>query len=483
MDSLKDKTAKGLFWNGFSNILQQVVSLGFGIVLARMLSSHDYGLFSMLLIFTSLANLLQDSGFTTALINKKDASDDDYNAVFWFSLTMGGGLYVLFFLAAPWIADFYGAPELTAGARVLFLWFLFICTGTVHNAILIKRLMMKEKTRADLTAFIVSCVVAVTMAFCGMAYWSLIVQMVVQGAVSTALRWYYSPWRPSLRFPKAPLRRMFPFSIKLLVTGLFNVVNDNIFTLILGIRYSKSQAGYYSQGRKWSYMAYSSLWGMVSNVSQSVLAQVADTPGRQRDVFHKLAGFMAFVVCPCMLGLAFVAPELTTITVTDKWADSVPYMQLFCLWGIIAPLNNLCTNTLLSRGKSSVYLYGTVTLDVVQLAVIYLSAPLGIYQMVVNYIVVCLCWFFVWFFFIRRCIPVSLMRLLLHDILPYAALTLAAIAVVHFAVSPLENVYLRFVCKIILVAILYAGTLYVLRSTLLRETLDYLKRMIHKQKT
>lgn len=101
MDSLKDKTAKGLFWNGFSNILQQVVSLGFGIVLARMLSSHDYGLFSMLLIFTSLANLLQDSGFTTALINKKDASDDDYNAVFWFSLTMGGGLYVLFFLAAP----------------------------------------------------------------------------------------------------------------------------------------------------------------------------------------------------------------------------------------------------------------------------------------------------------------------------------------------------------------------------------------------
>lgn len=103
--------------------------------------------------------------------------------------------------------------------------------------------------------------------------------------------------------------------------------------------------------------------------------------------------------------------------------------------------------------------------------------------MVVNYIVVNLCWFFVWFFFIRRCIPVSLMRLLLHDILPYAALTLAAIAVVHFAVSPLENVYLRFVCKIILVAMLYAGTLYVLRSTLLRETLDYLKRMIHKQKT
>mgnify|MGYP000407583778 CR=1 FL=1 len=119
MDSLKDKTAKGLFWGGFSNTLQQVASMFFGIVLARILSSHDYGLFSMLLIFTSLANLLQDSGFTTALINKKDATDEDYNSVFWFSCSMGAGLYVLFFLAAPWIAEFYGAPELTAGARVL----------------------------------------------------------------------------------------------------------------------------------------------------------------------------------------------------------------------------------------------------------------------------------------------------------------------------------------------------------------------------
>lgn len=204
MDSLKDKTAKGLFWGGFSNTLQQVASMFFGIVLARILSSHDYGLFSMLLIFTSLANLLQDSGFTTALINKKDATDEDYNSVFWFSCSMGAGLYVLFFLAAPWIAEFYGAPELTAGARVLFLWFLFGCTGTVHNAILIKRLMMKEKTRADLTAFIVSCVVAVTMALCGMAYWSLIVQMVVQGAVSVLLRWHYLPLASFVPLPQSP---------------------------------------------------------------------------------------------------------------------------------------------------------------------------------------------------------------------------------------------------------------------------------------
>ena len=147
-------------------------------------------------LFTAAANLLQDSGFTTALINKKDASDEDYNAVFWFSCSMGACLYVIFFLAAPCIAQYYKAPELTSAARVLFLWFLFGCTGTVHNAILIKRLMMKEKTRADLLAFFASCVVALGMALCGMAYWSLAWQQIIYIAMVNIGRYRFTPWRP-----------------------------------------------------------------------------------------------------------------------------------------------------------------------------------------------------------------------------------------------------------------------------------------------
>ena len=172
-----------------------------------------------------------------------------------------------------------------------------------------------------------------------------------------------------------------------------------------------------------------------------------------------------------------ITPSSPMAELTDKWAASVPYMQLFCLWGIIAPLNNLCTNTLLSRGHSGVYMYGTIALDVVQLLVIYFSAPLGIYQMVINYVVVNFAWFFVWFYFIRRSIPVSLAGLLFRDLLPYAALTLAAIGVVHLVVAPLGNVYLRFGCKIAFVALLYVGTLHALRSEMLRETLGYLRKL------
>ncbi|WP_181215151.1 lipopolysaccharide biosynthesis protein [Phocaeicola faecicola] len=478
--TLKEKTAKGLFWGALSNGMQQLLSLLFGICLARILSPDDYGLFNMLIVFTSLAALLQESGFIVALINKKKATDKDYNSVFWFSCSMGCLLYMAGYLAAPWIAEFYHAPELLWGARVMFIWFLFGCTCTVHNAIIIKKLMVKERAKADLTAYVLSCIIGVAMAWKGMGYWSLIVQMVVQGCVSCMMRWYYSPWRPSFQFSIEPLRTFFPFSIKLLLTGLFNILNNNIFSILIGRFYTKSQTGYYAQGYKWGYIAYSVIWGMVNNVSQPVLAQVADTPERQQQVFRKLVRFVAYVACPAMLGLAFVAPEFISVTVTDKWAHSIPYMQLFCLWGIITPINNLFTNAIISRGKSNIYMYGTVLLDVVQLLVIYLSAPYGLICMVSNYIVVNYCWFFVWFYVLSRQIPLRLKDLIFRDILPFALLTGAGIAVAYFATEGISNIYFRLLGKIGVVGVCYLALLYLSGSVMLQETLQHIRKIFHR---
>ncbi len=478
--TLKEKTAKGLFWGGISNGVQQLLSLLFGITLARLLSPDDYGLFNMLIVFTSLAALLQESGFIVALINKKDADERDYNSVFWFSCFMGVALYAILYAAAPLIARFYNAPELLPASRVMFLWFLFGCTCTVHNALLIKHLKIKERAKADIIAFTLSCITGVCMAWHGMAYWSLIVQMVVQGCVGCLLRWYYSPWRPSLIFSFNSLRQMFPFSSKLLFTGLFGVLNNNIFSILIGRFYSKAQTGYYAQGYKWGYIGYSVIWGMVNNVSQPVLAQVADTPERQQQVFRKLIRFVAYVTFPCMLGLAFVAPEFITVTVTDKWIESVPFMQLFCLWGMITPINNLCTNALISHGKSDIYMYGTIALDIVQLIVIYLSIPGGLLMMVINYICVNFAWFLVWFYFLQKHVPLQLLTLLCKDLAPFLLITAGSISIAYVATTGIDNIYLRLVGKIGIVAVCYITTLYLCRSVMLRETIDYLKNILHR---
>ncbi len=474
--SLKDKTAKGLFWGGISNGLQQILSLAFGILLARLLSQTDYGMFTMLIIFTTAANLLLDSGFTTALINKKDATDQDYNSVFWFSTCMGVLLYILLFLAAPYIATWLEVPSLTAPARFMFLWFLFGSTGTVHNAILVKNLMIKEKAKIEITAFVLSGIAAVIMAWQGMAYWSLFVQMVLQGFIGTLLRWYYSPWRPVFRFNPAPLKQMFPFSAKLLVTGIFNVINNNIFGPLIGKYYSPKEAGDYGQGYKWSYIGYTVIWSMVNNVSQPILAQLASNPERQQQVFRKLVRFVSFLVFPCMLGLAFVSQEFITITVTDKWAASIPYMQLFCIWGVITPINNLCANVIISHGKSDIYMYSTITLDIVQLAVVFLSYPFGLIQMVINYIMVNLLWFFVWYVFVRRYIPLRLFNLVCRDIFPFLFITSGSIAIAYFITLDIENIYLRLVTKIGIVASLYTGVLYLCKAVVLKESIQYLKK-------
>ena len=332
-ESLKEKTARGLFWGGISNSLYQLLGLFFGIFLARLLTPDDYGMIGMLTIFSAVANSIQESGFTQALTNRKDAGQDDYNAVFWFSLCTGGVLYLLLFFCAPLIANFYHTPALVPLARFLFLGFLISSAGTAHNAILFKNLMVKEKAKAMLTALTVSGTLGVIMAYYGMAYWGIATQNVVYIFTFNLLLWHYSPWRPTWSFHFQPIREMLPFSIKLLITNVFHFVNDNIFSVLLGRFYTKQEVGYYTQANKWTNMGHTLITGVVNSVSQPIMVEAGANPDRQRKVFRKMLRFTAFISFPLMFGLALIAPEFITIAITDKWLPSAAIMQILCIWG------------------------------------------------------------------------------------------------------------------------------------------------------
>ena len=144
--------------------VQQLLTLLFGIILARLLNATDYGMVGVLSIFTAIAGSLQESGFTVALANKKQATDEDYNAVFWFSLLMGASMYTILFFCAPLIARFFNAPDLVPLSRVVFLGFLISSTGIAHNAYLFRNLMVKQKAMAQIPALILSGTVGVVLA-------------------------------------------------------------------------------------------------------------------------------------------------------------------------------------------------------------------------------------------------------------------------------------------------------------------------------
>ena len=479
--SLKEKTAKGLFWGGVNNSVQQIINFSLGILLLRILSPGDYGLVGMLAIFTSIASLLQDSGFTAAIINKKNCKHEDYNAVFWFSTLVGTSIYIILFFAAPLIAAFFKQPALENLSRVMFLWFLFGCTGTVHAAILQKKLMVKERTHIDVISLSAASVAGVIMALLGWGYWTLAIQTVLHSLIGTILKWHYSAWRPTLKINLNPLRELLPFSSKILFTGIFTQVNNNIFSVLLGRFYSKEDVGCYDRGNKWMYMGYSLIWNMVNSVSQPILAQAADNIDYQRNVFQKLIRFVAFTSFPLMLGFALIAPELIPIVATDTWIGSIPILQILCIWGAVTPLSNLYSSMLISRGKSDIHMYSTMTLGVIQLIAIFFSIQWGIMAMLIIFVIINISWLFVWHYFAWKTIKVRLSDVLLKDILPFLFITAFALSCAWYISSFAENAYLRLSIKIIVSAVLYIAIMYFSKAVIFNETITFFRKYIFKR--
>lgn len=472
---LKEKTAKGLFWGGISNGVQQLLTLVFGIFLARILSTGDYGLVGELTIFTTLATVIHESGFSTWLINHQDATDDDYNAVFWFNIIVCAVIYLILFACAGPIARFYGDPELLVLSRWSFVGILISGLATAQSAFMVKHLMIKENAIANIVALSISGVIGVVLAFRGFAYWAIVIQTLVMLVIYTAGLWYFSPWRPRLHIDLRPIGKMFSFSIKMLITNICTVISQNIFTVFLGARYDKDEVGSYNQANKWSVMGSSIIDKMFSSVSHPVLAQVRDDPKRQIRVFRKMVRFVAFVSFPAMLGLAMVAPEFITMTITDKWAPSIPILQLLCISGAFLPISSLLSKQLVANGRSDIFMWVTISLAVLTLGILFVSSPLGIRMMLRLYVALNLAWVLVWFFFVHRCIGYRLKEFL-TDILPYLGISLAVLTAVYFATSWIHNIYALFFSRVALAAGLYMLVMRLSGATTYKETIQFLLR-------
>lgn len=471
--SLKEKTAKGLFWGGLSNGVQQLLNLFFGIFLARILDAEDYGMVGMLSIFSLIAGSLQESGFTAALANRREISHKDYNAVFWFSTGLSACLYLILFFCAPLIAKFYHTPELTALARYSFLGFFVASLGIAHSAYLFRNLMVKQKAMAVTIGLIASGTVGVTMAYMGFAYWGIATQSIVYVGTINICYWCFSPWLPTLSFDLKPLKGMISFSSKLLATNIFNHINNNILTVILGKFYSEQEVGYFTQANKWNYMGHSLVSGMVNSVAQPVLAGLSDDRKRQQRVFRKMLRFTAFVSFPAMLGLSLIAPELITISITDKWLPSASILQLLCIGGAFIPVTNLYSNLVISKGKSNIYMWNTIGLGVTQLITMFLLYAYGIHTMIAVYVTINICWLLVWHYFVWREIQLSLF-MALKDILPFAVIATGVMAVTYYITTGFTNIYLLFASKIIIAAVLYIVIMWLSRSVTFRESLHYI---------
>ncbi len=475
MESLKEKTAKGLFWGGLSNGVQQVLNLIFGIFLARLLSQSDYGMIGMLTIFSALAGSLQEGGFISALNRKGNVSHKDYNAVFWTNTVIGSLMYAILFFCAPLIARFYGIPELTWLARFIFIGLFISTLGIVPSAIMYREMKVREQAIISFVTLVISGIIGVTLATCGFAYWGIAIQTVTYVSISVCMRYYFTRFKPTLPVDFSPVKEMIGFSSKLIVTNIFNVINSNIFPILLGKLYTPREVGNYTQANKWNNMGSALVGSMVGGIAQPVFARTDGDPVRQKRVFRKLLRFTAFVSFPAMFGLALVAKEFIVILLTDKWLESAIMMQLLCIGGAFSPISGLFSNLLITRGHSAIYMWCSIILCLVQLGAVYFSAPYGIQTMIVIYVAITIGWILVWHFFARREIQLSLWEVL-KDIFPYLFLSSAFVVVAWQATRDISNLYLCFAVKFIIVSTLYVMSLWLLRSTIFREFILFITK-------
>ena len=475
--TLKDKTSYGLFWGGMNNGVQQLLNLAFGIFLARLLSPGDYGMVGMLLIFSNIAGSLQEAGFISALINRKEDRHEDYNSVFWFSIVASLCLYSILFFCAPLIARFFHTPELARLARYAFLGFFISSFGVAQSAYMAKHLMVKQRAVAYIIAILCSGTVGVIMAANGCAYWGIATQSIVYTLVGTSICWFISPWRPSLKITFRPVREMFPFSCRMLVTNVFNHINNNVFSIILGRFYTRNEVGDYTQANKWNSMGYSFIGGMIASVSQPVLASVNEDGARQLRIFRKMVRFTAFVSFPLMLGLSLVAPEFITIAITDKWLSSAGILRILCISGAFIPVCNLFSSLLVSKGKSGIYMWSTVILGILQLIVMVSIHKLGIRTMVVVYSAINILWLLVWYWFIRKETGYRLWHFAM-DILPYLTIALAVMAATYLLTKPITNIYCLLAAKTAIAAVLYVLIMRLSNAVTFKEAVTFFKQRI-----
>lgn len=306
-------------------------------MLARLLVPEMFGLIAMLLIFITLGEIFVDSGFGTALIQKQKITEREICSVFYFNIFVGLIAAALLFFGSPLIAAFYNQPALTPLAQSLSLIFIINSLGMIQSNLLVKRVDFKSLAILNTIANIISGLSGIALAVMGYGIWSLVIQQISAAVVRNFLYWFYSTWRPSLLFSINAIRPMLKFSLSILAIGILNRTSESVYYMVIGKLFSATDLGIFSRANQLQSFPSSTLAMLVGRVTFPVFAKVQHDPLMLKLGLRKTLTILAFLIFPIMVGIAAVAKPLILVLLTDKWAETIPYLQLLSVVGILFP--------------------------------------------------------------------------------------------------------------------------------------------------
>ncbi|MDE6741697.1 MAG: lipopolysaccharide biosynthesis protein [Muribaculaceae bacterium] len=368
MSELKDKTARTLKWNTIDRVATQVLYGLSGIVLAIILSKEDFGLVGVLGVFQAFAILFVDSGFGSALLQKKDPDEDDYSTVFWFNLAVSIGIYAVLYICAPLIARFFGAPELTALSRVMFLTFVLTGLGIVQTNRLMKRMDVKQIAIADLFALTVSAALGVALALAGFGAWAIVWQSVALAGLKSGWLWLTGGWKPKPVFSHRSLHDIRHIGLSVFTSQFFNTLFINIYPFVIGKWYSLPLLANYNQADKWSKMGSASLSQIFTSSFVPLLAKVQDDLATFHRYMRRIDRFTALLAFPSLTIIAACGDSVFHFLFGTKWDAAIPLFQILCIRGIGTVFISLYGNFMMALGHGRQLIAVEVIKDTATLA-------------------------------------------------------------------------------------------------------------------
>lgn len=433
-ESLKQKTTKGLFWSSVERFSNQGVSFIFSIILARILAPRDFGIVAMIGIFFAVAQSFVDSGFSNALVRKTDRREEDLSTCFYFNIGVGIVAYIVLFLIAPFIADFYNQPILSPIIRITGLGVVLNSLCVVQQALFTIRIDFKSQAKVTLSATIISGIVGVVLAYLEYGVWALVWQGVVMSLVRMGLLWLMSKWRPKAGFSKDSFHYLFGYGSKILASGLLDTIYNNIYPIVIGKFYSPAQLGNYSRALSFAQLPSSNITGILQRVTFPVLSTIQDDIPRLQTNYRRLLKLSAFIVFPLMMGLAAVAFPLIRVVLTPKWEGCSLYLQIICFALMWYPIHAINLNLLQVKGRSDLFLRLEIIKKIVGVCIMCITIPLGITAMCIGMVASSLISLFINTFYTGKLIDIGYLKQM-RDLLPVLINSLLMGSVVYFSIK------------------------------------------------
>ena len=454
--SLKQKAITGVVWSAIENLSVKGVQFVLGIILARILMPDDYGLIGMIMVFMAISATFIDSGFSKALIQKKDRDEKDFSTVFYFNIVIAVCFYLILFLCAPFIANFYHQQVLVSIVRVFGLVVIINSFAVVQRSKFSINIDFKSQTKASLLSILISGIFGIYLAYSGYGVWALVVQTLINASLNVGMLWYLSKWIPRDGFHYNRFKSLFSFGSKLLLSRLIDTIYQNIYLIVIGRLFSIAELGYYTRAKQLNDFPSINITSILQKVTFPLLSGIQDDNIRLKENYRLIIKLSAFVVFPLMIGLAALAKPLIVLILTDKWLNSVWILQLLCFAGMWYPINALNLSVLNVKGRSDLFLRLEIIKKVIVTIVLVFSIPFGIKAIIIGQIFTAIISVVINTYYTNVIISYSLIQQL-TDIIGVLLVSLIMGMIIYFTIGFIENNLLQLLVGFVEGFIFYIG--------------------------